>query len=163
MRSEGSESKALRRNVGLAVREIRRHRGATATQIAKAMGMPLRSYQYFEAGRGAKLDTDSIFRFAKATQSDADAILMAGMMGAPAFAAHAADNKLMSVLTITLQDFETRAGDAIRALRGAAIISSFRVLFDDLATQAQSTYHELDDWLAPYREKHKGPPPDQAP
>jgi transcriptional regulator with XRE-family HTH domain len=154
MSANGIESAELMRNLARALREVRRYRGMSAAQVAKAMSMPLRSYQHFEAGNG-KLNIDSIFRFAAATNSDGRAILAAIDMGEPEFAVYCADNKLMLILKFALQDFHARAGKRIGAMRSAALIGAFSAVFEDLATRAEAEGRELDEWLAGYEHRRR--------
>ncbi|WP_158918685.1 XRE family transcriptional regulator [Caulobacter sp. S45] len=142
------------RNLALALRAVRRYRQQNAKTVASAMGMPLRSYQHFEAGRG-RLNIDSIFRFAEATDSDPLALLAAAIIGAPQFAVHCADNKLATILRFALEDFEARAGSTISALKAVDLFNTFGVLFDDLATQAERESRGLDELLAEYNRKKR--------
>jgi transcriptional regulator with XRE-family HTH domain len=161
MSANGIESAELMRNLARTLREVRRFRGMSAAQVAKAMSMPLRSYQHFEAGKG-RLNLDSIFRFAAATNSDGRAILAAMYMGEPEFAIYCAENKLMLVLKFALQDFQARAGKRIAAMRTATLITAFSTAFERLASEAEAEGRELDEWLARYEQRRRQvrPPPD---
>jgi transcriptional regulator with XRE-family HTH domain len=68
-----------------ALKAVRRHRGLLAQDVAKAMNMPLRTYQHFESGR-ARINLDHIVRFANATNSDPLAILVSVWTGSAPFA-----------------------------------------------------------------------------
>ena len=59
-----------------ALRAVRRARGMRATDVALAMGLPLRTYQHFEEGAGP-FDLERIRQFADATDSDPFASLVA--------------------------------------------------------------------------------------
>ena len=54
------------RLIGQAARAVRRARNMTAQQVATAMNLPLRTYEYFEAGTG-RVNQDYVQRFAVAT------------------------------------------------------------------------------------------------
>ena len=49
------------RLIGLAARAVRRARNMTAQQVATAMNLPLRTYEYFEAGSG-RVNLDYVHR-----------------------------------------------------------------------------------------------------
>ena len=117
------------------------------------MGMALRSYQHFESGKGKFLNRDNIFRFADATDSDAEAIIFAIDIGDPLFAVYCADNKFMKVLHFAVKDFNRRAGPRIGALRTAALITTFSVLFEDLTAQAEKEGRDVAEWLVEYERR----------
>ena len=118
-----------------ALKMIRRHRGMTAAQVARAMGMAMRTYERFEAG-GIRLNTDYIHRFAAATNSDPHAIIMAVAVGAPELARHCADNKLVTALTIGGQRLNALLGDRIAKLEARTIILAVCAMYDDLLAES---------------------------
>ena len=103
---------------------LRRRRGRSVADMALAMDMPRRSYQHFEAGRG-RLDISRIHRFAQALEIDFYALLAALEIGSPAFAVRCADNKLMTILMMSLQNFDARAADDIARLDPHTLMTSF--------------------------------------
>ena len=118
-----------------ALKSLRKLRRLRPNDVARAMGMPLRSYEHFEAGRG-RLNLDRIHQFAEATDTDGFAILACLSLKSPAFALRCADNKLMMILMLALQDFDEGAKDDIARLDASTVIGMFRRLFQDLATEA---------------------------
>jgi len=128
-----------------ALKTVRRSRGMTAAETAGAMGMPLRTYERFEAGDG-RLNIDYVHRFAAATDSDAYAIIMAVAIGSPSLAARCADNKLVTTLTIAAQRFDAAMGDRIRTLQARAVIMAVCAMFDELADHAEEQ-KTLDRWI----------------
>ena len=128
---------AVRRRAALArtLKALRRRRGATAQQTAQAMGMALRSFEHFEAGR-ARINVDRVHKLADALRADPYAIFAAAELDAPDFAVHCADNKLMMILLIALGDFERTCGSAIVHLDPATLLAAFSRTFQDLAEQA---------------------------
>lgn len=128
-----------------ALKAIRRRRGLRACDAAAAMQMPLRSYEHFEAGLG-RLNVDRVHRFAEALDADPYAILAAVEIGSPELAVRCADNKLISVLMMALQDFDAAAGEAIPTLDAAAAIAVFTDAFDRLATEARRRAQALQTW-----------------
>jgi transcriptional regulator with XRE-family HTH domain len=129
------------------LKTIRRLRGLSRVEVAKAMGMPLRSYDHFESGRG-RLNIDRIHKVADILNADPFALLMAVEIGSPAFAVRCADNKLMVVLTMALQEFDARSADDIPRLDPRTLIAAFTAAFDDLARQARDRDAVLADWMS---------------
>lgn len=117
-----------------ALKMVRRHRGMTAIAVAKQMQVPLRTYERFEAG-GNRLNLDYIRRFAVATKSDANAIVMAVLIGSPALARRSADNKLVTTLAIGGQRLDALLGDDISKLDARAIILAVCAMYDDLLAE----------------------------
>src|SRR5438105_15906721 len=87
--------------ISAALKAIRKDRRMRSSEIARALGMPLRSYEHFEAGRG-RLTYERIVRFAEITNSDPLAILASVPLQSPSFALNYADNKLMTILMIAV-------------------------------------------------------------
>ncbi len=130
-----------------ALRAIRKHRGLRPADIAARMGLPLRSYEHFEAG-GGQLNVERVFQFAEATDSDPYAILFGAIVGAPDFALRCADNKLALILALAVQDFNEDLGDDIAALEAGVLIGRFTKIFAELAEQARQTEASTAAWLA---------------
>ncbi|MBB1180377.1 helix-turn-helix domain-containing protein [Brevundimonas aurantiaca] len=118
-----------------ALKLVRRHRGMTAAAVARAMRMALRTYQRFEAG-GRSLNLDYIHRFAVATRSDPQAIIMAVAIGSPDLAWRCADNKLITALTIGGQRFNALLGDDIAGLEARPIILAVCAMYDALLAES---------------------------
>ncbi len=129
-----------------ALRLIRRRRGLRQIDVARAMGLPIRTYQNFEAGR-IHLDFEKIKAFAAATDSDPHAILAAVMIGSPAFALRSTENKLTSVLMTALKWFDERLGDDIARIEVGRLIKAFRRTFADLETELAARDAEARDWF----------------
>lgn len=141
-----------------ALKAIRRRRGLRAAEAAQALGMPRRSYEHFEAGRG-RLNLERVHLAADALDADPYAILAALEIGSPEFAARCADNKLMTIYMMALQDFDDIAGDDIAQLDPRTLIAAFTRLFDQLAQEARARAQALEDWRSG-RRGPAGPPPD---
>jgi len=107
------------------LKDIRRLRGQTAQETAARMNMSLRTYERFEAG-GTRLNQDYLHRFARATDSDANGILLAIVVRAPDFAIDGADNQLATVLTSGMSRFVRTQGSAIALARGTCSRSPAR-------------------------------------
>jgi transcriptional regulator with XRE-family HTH domain len=135
MYSSPADKDRRRKAFAATVRSVRLHRGIGVGEMAKAMNMPLRSYQHFEAGR-SRLNVDQLFEFAAATRSDPIALFKAVILDAPDLAIRSADNKLVSAITHELEAFNESAGDAIKTLRSRTIVNVFRQAFDTLEAEA---------------------------
>lgn len=129
-----------------ALRQIRTYRRMRAADVARDMGMALRSYEHFEAG-GGRVNLERIHRFAEVTRSDPYAILTALALGSAEFALRCADNKLMMILTVALQDFDRDVGDAIAALDALPIINAFTKALQELRDHTARREGEADQWL----------------
>ena len=132
---------------------VRQRRGLKASEVARRMGLPLRTYSLFESGR-TRLDVDRIALFASVTDSDAHAILTAVAISAPHFAARCMDNKLMAILIAGVQRFDERLGDDVARIEVARHIAAVRAMFDDLEASLARQDQDLAAWL-------KKPPPER--
>jgi len=119
----------------------------TTMQAARAMNMALRTYERLEAGEG-RFNLERVYRFAAATDSDPGALIMAVAIGSPEFAIRCADNKLMSILTVALQDFDDAMRDRIRKLEAGSLISAFNETFASLEQRSREHDEAAADWLA---------------
>lgn len=117
-----------------AVRLIRRHRSLRSADVADRMNLALRSYEHFEAGAG-RVNLERIHRFARATSSDPYSILAALALGSPQFALRTADNKLMTIWMIVLQEFDAQLAESISTLETREIVTAFSELSGNLRTR----------------------------
>ena len=140
-----------------ALKMVRRHRGMTAIAVAKQMQVPLRTYERFEAG-GNRLNLDYIRRFAVATKSDANAIVMAVLIGSPSLARHSADNKLVTTVTIGSARFNALLGEDIARLDARAIILAVCAMYDDLIAE-HDRQQLASRWLEQGARELPQPPP----
>ena len=129
-----------------AFRAIRRKRGLTASEVARRMNMPQRSYELFEAG-GGRLSFSRILAFAEATDCDPFALALAGPFGSADFALHCADTKLAMIMMMSLQEFSEDRGSEISFLEPPNIIAAFRRLFKDLGGKLDDNEAFLAKWL----------------
>lgn len=129
-----------------ALRSIRKSRRMRTSEIAQAMGMPVRSYEHFEAGQG-RITYDRLVRFAEATNSDPVALLCIGPIGSPDFAERCADNKLMQIVMIALSELNDDLGEDIVYLESGAIIGGITRLCRDLAEHVRKRDTFAETWL----------------
>src|SRR3954465_2775918 len=108
-----------RQTLSQAVRLIRRARRFKVRELAALMGMKSRSYEYFESGR-ARPNLERIHRLAHVSDTDPPAFVAAMVISSPRFALRAADNKLMAVFLIRLEEFDCELGDAGALLEAGA-------------------------------------------
>jgi len=141
--------------LSLALRALRRLRGKRPPDMAKALGLQLRSYEHFESGAG-RLNVDRVMAFGEATASDGFAILAAVWIGSPQFAVRCANNKLMTILVMALRDFDAAAGDAIATLDAQTLIRAFEGALGGLREEAQR--RSAEDWLQDHAAKLPGKP-----
>lgn len=140
--------------LALVLRALRRRRGLRPRDVAEALQMPQRSYEHFESASG-RLNPQRIHEFAEITNSDGFAILASLTLNSPEFALRCADNKLMTILMMALQDFDAKVGDDIGRLDARTLIGAFTRVFDELAVEARRG----DGFVAAWREQRplRGP------
>jgi transcriptional regulator with XRE-family HTH domain len=141
------DSRTRRACLSQSLKAIRRLRGRRAADVARDMGMPLRSYEYFEAGQG-RLNLERIHKFADVLDADALAILIGMEMCSPSFAVRCAGNKLMTILEMALQEFDGEAGDDMAQLDARTLINAFAQTFDGMKDQARERAGFLSRWIA---------------
>nr|WP_314136974.1 hypothetical protein [uncultured Brevundimonas sp.] len=127
------------------LKSVRRYRRMTKAETAGAMRIAIRTYARFEAGE-TRLNLDYIHRFAAATRSDAQAILMAVAIGSPEHARRCAENQMGSIYTIGLEQFDHLLGENIRRLDSRTLITAIVRMFEDLAEALRGT-DPAQDWL----------------
>ncbi|WP_293386618.1 helix-turn-helix transcriptional regulator [Phenylobacterium sp.] len=145
-----------------ALRRLRHLRGLRPGEMADAMGMQRRTYEYFEAGRG-KINVDRIHQFARVLDVDPYAILAAVEIRSPGFAVACAEQKLMTVFMVNLQEFDAKAKETVARLNTATVVAGFTRMFDALAREAAegedflgARMGEGDRWTKPSAELPNG-------
>lgn len=119
------------------LKTIRRRRALLAQEVADRMGLPLRTYEHFEAG-GGRLNLRRLQRFAEATDSDAYAIVASLAFGDVRFALRCADNKAMTVAMMSIQDLNRDAGEDLALLDARRIMHEFDAACARLLEEARS-------------------------
>jgi hypothetical protein len=147
------------RLIGLAARAVRRARSMTAQQTAVAMNLPLRTYEYFEAGAG-RVNLDYVHRFAVATNCDPWALLLGPPLGSTEFARQTADSKLMLIFLIALGEFVGTMGDRLLTLDPRALIEAFTETFRKLEEENRVASEQTESWLDAGRDRLAGKPPE---
>ena len=120
-----------RKTLSAALKGVRKHRSLTVLQVAKRMGLAKRTYEYFEGLKGG-LPVDQIHGFAQATDSDAWAILISALIGAPDLATACADSKAMTIFFLALGRAEPDLREALTHLSPREVTRVFDAAFADL-------------------------------
>ena len=129
-----------------ALKAIRRHRGMRALEVAVRMNLSVRTYENFESGR-IRVNTDYIHRFCDATDSDPHAVMTSIALGAPEFAVDCADNKLMSILLLSVREYHERVGRGAAAVEMRDAVAVFREMFTRLGEETERREREAAAWL----------------
>ncbi len=132
--------------LSIALRSIRKARRLTASEVAAAMGMALRTYERFEAGQD-RIDLERVMRFAEATDSDPFAIIASVWLKTPEFAVQTADNKPMVVMMLALRNFHDDIGEDITLIEPRVFWGGFRRLFQDLTEHVRKRDLSAETWL----------------
>ncbi len=130
-----------------AMRTIRRQRGMRSSDIAARMGMPLRSYEHFESGRG-RVSYERLLAFADATDSDPFALIAALALDSPEFPVRTADNKLMLILMLALRDLNEELGEDIVYLEAKTLIGAFTRVSRELVEHVRKRDTFAETWLS---------------
>jgi transcriptional regulator with XRE-family HTH domain len=130
-----------------ALRSIRRRRGLTVRQIAKAMNVGPRTYERFEAAARDEVRLDRIFDFASVTDSDPLALVAEMLLGSAQLSLHGAENKIMLIHAMALKRFNTEAGEDLASLDVATLIVAYSKLYEDLAEQLRVRREAARAWL----------------
>lgn len=141
-----------------AMKAIRKDRRMRPAEVARAIGMPLRSYEHLEGGRG-KITYERIVRFAEATNSDPVAILATIPLQSPAFAVNCADNKLMTILMIAICELHDELGEDITYLEPRTIIGAFTRITKELVEHVRKRDMFAETWLEERASKVAGASP----
>ncbi len=149
------------RLIGLGARSVRRARGMTAQQAADAMNLPLRTYEYFEAGQG-RVNLDYLHRFAAAANCDPYALLLGPGLGSQEFARRTADTKMILIFLIALGEFEGRMGDRMINLDPRDLIEVFTEAFRKIEADMRTRETETESWLDAGRDRLAGRPPEDG-
>lgn len=127
-------------------RAVRKHRRLRASEVARSMGMPSRTYEHMESGTG-RITYGRIVDFAEATDSDPIAILASLTFGTPDFALRCIDNKLMTIMMIAIQELDADLGDDIEYLDAQTLVGGFTRLTRDLAQHVRRRETFAEQWL----------------
>lgn len=143
---EKAEDRSDIRLLAQVVRSIRKQRRMRPSEVAKAMGIPLRTYEHFERGTG-RMSYARIRRFALATDSDPIAIVSTLPLRSPELAVNSADNKLMTIAMAALSDLNEELGPDISFLGTSVLVSAFDKLCKDLIDHVRRRDQFAERWI----------------
>ena len=123
------------------------------------MNLPLRTYEYFEAGTG-RVNLDYVHRFALATNCDPWSLLLGPPLGSTEFTRQTADSKLMLIFLIALGEFVRTMGDRLLTVDPRALIEAFTATFRKLEEENRAKSEETASWLDAGRNRLAGKPPE---
>jgi transcriptional regulator with XRE-family HTH domain len=144
------------------LKAIRLRRGLRSSEVARLMGMKLRSYQHFESARGRE-DVPTIHAFAEAVNADGHAIMLALEMRSAEFALACLDNKLTHVMVLAVERFYRKAGQQIARIDPRSVISAFERAFADLTAKLQEDDAYVERWMTDPALGGSPPDPDDDP
>lgn len=126
-----------RKALSKAVRAIRKMRGLRTRDVARAMGMALRTYEDFEAGRGP-LDHARLAAFASATNCDLAALVLCGVTGNSELAVRSADNKAVTVALMMLETLDEVTADGLSQATAATLLRASEAFLGAIARPSQT-------------------------
>lgn len=97
----------------------------TGQEVADRMGIALRTYQDFEAGRG-ELDLRKLRLFAKATRSDPVALQLALFFKRPEVALFTLDSKLPMTFWIAFIELQAKVGARLNIVPPGLVLAGMR-------------------------------------
>lgn len=115
-----------RESLALALQAIRRRRGLRRREVAKAMGMGLRTYENFESGRGPAT-YERLVAFCAVVGCDLPALLLCHHLGGPQIAVQSADNKALSIVLDVLEEISASRREGLAELSAATLVSAFEL------------------------------------
>lgn len=118
------------------LRAVRTFRRRLLVDVALSLGIKKRTYEHFEGGFGP-LNVERVHAFAELLRVDPYGVLAALEICSPEFAVRTAENKLMTMFYLQLQEFDARTGDAITQLDAYALLDAFREMFRKLEDEAR--------------------------
>jgi transcriptional regulator with XRE-family HTH domain len=118
------------------LRAVRNFRRRLLVDVARELNIKKRTYEHFEGGFGP-LNVERVHAFAELLRVDPYGVLAALEICSPEFAVRTAENKLMTMFYLQLQEFDERTGDAITLLDAYALLDAFREMFAKLEVEAR--------------------------
>ena len=138
--------------LGAALRGIRKARGLRTSQVADAVGLPLRTYQRLEEGSG-RFELERIKLFADFTDSDPFAIVASIWLQSPEFAIRSIDTKPLVVFTLALREFHEDLRDDSRLIEPRVWWGGFKRLFQDMTEYVRKRDFTAETWLDEHARK----------
>ena len=143
---ELANDRRSRQRVGHVFRTIRDAQRRRSVDVARAMNMPIRTYQAIEAGEGLP-EIGDVEAFARATEVDPVALVIAILCGAPSLALACSNNQLMLIAGLELADLIEDLGPLAAKLNPHQVIQAVRKLKDHVREEIRAI-EGGDEWLA---------------
>jgi transcriptional regulator with XRE-family HTH domain len=110
---------------------VRKERRLTGQEVADGMGIALRTYQDFEAGRG-ELDLRKLRLFSRATRSDPVSLLLALFFKRPDVALFTLDSKLPMTFWIAFFELLAKVGARLNIVPPGLVLSGMRRMTEEI-------------------------------
>lgn len=131
----------------LVIGGLRRMRGVSVPDMAKAMGIARRTYENFEKGKG-RLNVARVHHFAALLNADPYAILDAFEIRSPELALRCANNKMMMIHMMALEAFDAKAQDLIVGLDALDLLKRYTMFYDSLVELGREQADVILGWRA---------------
>lgn len=128
------------------VKKVREARRMTPAQVAAGMGLSLRAYQDFEAGKWG-FEFDKVRRFSKATGVDYIALVDAIALGRPELATLCMDNKMLTVQVMGVSDLHEMFGDRLATVPPQLVLGMARLFSEEIAKLFERQDANAEDFL----------------
>lgn len=135
-----------RRLLSKILKLVRKERHMTAAQVAAGMGVCLRTYQDFEAGR-REYDFDKVRLFAKATRCDATSIHLGVQYGWPELAVLTMDNKMSAAFFILMRDLHTEFGPRLSRVPPGLLVTGFQQIGGEIRKLFERQDTSAEDYI----------------
>ena len=126
---------------------LKKERHMTSAQVAAAMGVSLRTYQDFEAGRRG-YDFNKVRLFAKATRTDATAIHLGVQYSWPELPLLLMDNKMATAFYVLTRDLHGEFGPRLSRVPSALWVAGFRHIAGEIRKLFERQDASVDDYIA---------------
>lgn len=140
---------------------VRKERHMISAEVAEGMGVSLRTYQDFEAGRRA-YDFDKVRRFAKATRSDATSIHLGVQYNWPELPVLMMDNKMATAFFILTRDLHSEIGPRLSRVPPGLLVSGYRQIGEEIRKLFERQDAGAEDYIARAIAKTYEDPDDDA-
>ncbi|WP_395443834.1 helix-turn-helix domain-containing protein [Caulobacter sp. UC70_42] len=126
---------------------LRKERGMSQEDVAAAMAMPIRTYSDFERGTRA-YDFNKVRLFAKATNTDANAIHLGVQYNWPELPLLLMDNKMATAFFVLTRDLHTAFGPRLSRVPAALWVAGFRHIEEQIRKHFERQDASIDDYIA---------------
>ncbi len=138
--------------LGAAMRLIRKLRRMRPSEVATAMGIPVRTYEHLEAGRG-RVTYGRMRLFAEATDCDVVALGAAIQLKDPLIALHCADTKSFHVWLVALGELHEKLGPDLSLIETRTMIGAATKTCRELEEHVSKRDLFAERWLDERAEK----------